>query len=167
MENAHATEYLRSVKKRFTDAKQIAERAIAQLSDEQLFWTPNAETNSIAVIIKHMSGNMISRWTDFFDTDGEKPSRNRDGEFIMEETVSRSDLLAVWEKGWECFLGTLASFTQDDLLRTIYIRKEPHSVIDAIERQMYHYSYHVGQIVYVAKLLRDDQWQSLTIPRKR
>lgn len=167
MENAIATEYLKSVRKRFTDARQTAERAFAQLSDDQLFWAPNAESNSIAVIIKHMSGNMISRWTDFFDADGEKPSRNRDGEFILEGAAGRGELLAVWNAGWDCFLGALASITEADLLRTIYIRKEPHSVIDAIERQMYHYSYHVGQIVYVAKLLKDADWQSLTIPRKR
>ncbi len=166
MQNDVATEYLKSVRSRFTEARQTAERAIAQLADDQLFWTPNAESNSIAVIMKHMSGNMISRWTDFFTTDGEKESRDRDGEFVAEGTT-RSDLLTAWNEGWSTFLGTLNGITEADLLRTIYIRNQPHSVIEAIERQMYHYSYHIGQIVYIAKLLKDAEWQTLTIPRKR
>ncbi len=166
MQNDVATEYLKSVRSRFTEARQTAERAIAQLADDQLFWTPNAESNSIAVIMKHMSGNMISRWTDFFTTDGEKESRDRDGEFVAEGTT-RADLLTAWNEGWSTFLGTLNGITEADLLRTIYIRNQPHSVIEAIERQMYHYSYHIGQIVYIAKLLKDAEWQTLTIPRKR
>jgi len=166
MQNDVATEYLKSVRSRFAEVKLTAERTFAQLADEQFHWAPNAESNSIAVIVKHMSGNMISRWTDFFETDGEKSDRNRDGEFVAEGN-SRAELLAAWEKGWATFLGTLSSITEADLLRTIYIRKQPHSVIEAIERQMYHYSYHVGQIVYLAKMMKDADWQSLTIPRKR
>lgn len=166
MENAIASEYLKSVRARFAEAKLTAERTFAQLSDEQLFWAPNAESNSIAVIIKHMSGNMISRWTDFFETDGEKPTRDRDGEFISGHPT-RDELLACWNNGWEVFLGALASITEADLLRTVYIRKQPHSVIEAIERQMYHYSYHIGQIVYLAKQMKDGDWQTLTIPRKK
>lgn len=158
--------YLQVVRARFSEAKRTAERAMAQVSDEQLFWAPGAESNSIAVIVQHMAGNMISRWTDLFTTDGEKPDRNRDGEF--EATIaSREELMALWQKGWQVFFGALDDLTEDDLLRTVYIRKEPHSVIQAIERQMYHYSYHIGQIVYLAKEQADAGWRSLTIPRKR
>lgn len=159
-------EYLRAVRQRFAEMKQVAEKAMAQVSDEELRWSPHEEANSIAVIVKHMSGNMRSRWTDIFTTDGEKPDRNRDAEFEP-ETFTRADLMTVWNRGWARFQETLNALTEEDLLRTIYIRQEPHSVIQAIERQMYHYSYHVGQIVYIAKLLRGSDWQSLTIPRRR
>jgi Protein of unknown function (DUF1572) len=161
-----SSEYMRSVKARFLDAKNYAEKTFDQLSEEQLFWYPNEDSNSVAVIVKHMSGNMISRWTDIFDTDGEKPDRNRDGEF--ENTMSnREEMKVVWNKGWEVFFETLDGLKEEDLLRKIYIRNEPHFVMDAIERQMYHYSYHIGQIVYIAKMLKSDQWQTLTIPRKK
>lgn len=160
------TEYLKVVRARFAEAKDYADRAIAQVSDEQLAWSPGAESNSIAVIVKHMAGNMVSRWTDFLTTDGEKPDRDRDGEFVA-DAVSREELLAVWERGWRVFFAALESITEDDLLRTVTIRGQPHTVIDAIERQMYHYSYHVGQIVYLAKQLLDADWRTLTIPRKR
>jgi uncharacterized damage-inducible protein DinB len=161
-----SSEYLRSVKSRFLDAKNYAEKTFEQLEDEHLFWYPNEDSNSIAVIVKHMSGNMISRWTDLFETDGEKADRNRDGEF--ENTISnREEFYQVWEKGWEVFLDALDSIKEEDLLRTIYIRNEPHTVMDAVERQMYHYSYHIGQIVYIAKQVKSDQWKSLTIPRKK
>lgn len=160
------TEYLKVVRSRFREMKRTAEGAFAQLSDEQLFWAPNEESNSIATIIQHLRGNMLSRWTDLFTSDGEKPDRNRDGEFEPAKG-DRAAILALWEEGWATFLGTLESLTEEDLLRTIYIRKEPHSVIQAIERQVYHYGYHVGQIVYIAKLQRDADWQTLTIPRKR
>jgi hypothetical protein len=113
-----------------------------------------------------MAGNMLSRWTDFFTTDGEKADRNRDGEFEA-DAATREALLARWERGWQVFFGALESIGEEDLLRTITIRQEPHSVIQAIERQMYHYSYHVGQIVYLAKQMVDADWQTLTIPRKR
>ncbi|HLN64187.1 MAG TPA: DinB family protein [Symbiobacteriaceae bacterium] len=161
-----AAEYLKTVKARFAEAKKTADRAMAQMTDEQLFWAPGAESNSIAVIVKHMAGNMLSRWTDFFTTDGEKADRNRDGEFEA-DAATREALLARWEQGWQVFFGALESIGEEDLLRTITIRQEPHSVIQAIERQMYHYSYHVGQIVYLAKQMVDADWQTLTIPRKR
>jgi uncharacterized damage-inducible protein DinB len=166
VQNPIAVEYLKTVRDRFNEVRQTAERAFAQLSDAQLFWSPNAESNSIAIIVKHISGNMRSRWTEFFATDGEKPDRDRDGEFLVDATT-RADLLASWDNGWSTFLGALESITEADLLRTVYIRKQPHTVIEAIERQMYHYSYHVGQIVYIAKQLKDADWQTLTIPRKQ
>lgn len=159
-------EYLRAVRDRFREIKATAERTFEQLHDEELFWAPTAESNSIAVIIQHLRGNMLSRWTDPFGSDGEKAGRNRDAEFEPAEQ-DRSRLMATWEEGWATFLQTLDGLTEADLLRTIYIRKEPHSVIQAIERQMYHYGYHTGQIVYIAKQLRDTEWQTLTIPRKR
>lgn len=164
--NTVGAEYLKTVRNRFIEVREAAERTFAQLSDEQLVWSPNEESNSIAVIIRHMSGNMISRWTDFFDTDGEKPTRNRDGEFVKGD-ATREERLSDWNEGWNTFLAALEGIREEDLLRTIYIRKQPHSVIEAIERQMYHYSYHVGQIVYIAKQLKDANWQTLTIPRKK
>jgi hypothetical protein len=159
-------EYLRAVRERFLDMKTIAERAMEQLSEEELFYCSNEESNSIAIIVKHMSGNMFSRWTDFFHSDGEKPDRNRDDEFINDWST-REELLACWEKGWRTFLNTLNEIKEDDLLKTVTIRNEPHSVIQAIERQMYHYSYHIGQIVYIAKQIKSKDWKTLTIPRKR
>jgi Protein of unknown function (DUF1572) len=161
-----SSEYMRSVKSRFADAKNYAEKTFDQLEEDQLFWYPNEDSNSIAVIVKHMSGNMISRWTDIFNSDGEKPDRNRNGEF--ENTITtRSEMHDVWNKGWQAFFEALDNLKEEDLLREIYIRNEAHSVMDAIERQMYHYSYHIGQIVYIAKMLKSDEWQTLTIPRKK
>jgi hypothetical protein len=160
------TEYLKVVRKQFLDMKMTAERAMEQLSDDELFYRWNEESNSIAIIVKHMSGNMISRWTDFFHSDGEKPNRHRDLEFINDWST-REEVLACWEKGWSTFLTTLNEITENDLLKTVTIRNEPHSVIQAIERQMYHYSYHVGQIVYIAKQIKSTDWKTLTIPRKK
>lgn len=159
-------EYLKVVRKQFLDMKMIAERAMEQLSDDELFYRLNEESNSIAIIVKHMSGNMISRWTDFFHSDGEKPNRDRDAEFINDWST-REEVLACWEKGWSTFFNTLNEITENDLLKTVTIRNEPHSVIQAIERQMYHYSYHIGQIVYIAKQIKSKDWKTLTIPRKR
>jgi hypothetical protein len=159
-------EYLRVVRKQFLDMKMTAERAMEQLSDDELFYRLNEESNSIAIIVKHMSGNMISRWTDFFHSDGEKPNRDRDAEFINDWST-REEVLACWEKGWTTFFHTLNEITENDLLKTVTIRNEPHTVIQAIERQMYHYSYHVGQIVYIAKQIKSTDWKTLTIPRKK
>jgi Protein of unknown function (DUF1572) len=159
-------DYLQSVKKTFLNYKVLAEKSIDQVEATQLFVQPNENSNSIAVIMKHMAGNMISRWTDFLTTDGEKPDRNRDGEF--ENDVKDKDaLLLYWEKGWKVFLETLTSLSPEDLSKTIYIRKEAHSVLEAINRQLAHYSYHVGQIVYVSKMLKDTEWNSLSIPKKK
>ena len=160
------SEYLTTVIQRFTDGKETAEKALDQLTEDELFWVPNEESNSIAVMIKHMSGNMVSRWTDFLTTDGEKPDRNRDQEFV-EDIQSKEKVMELWELGWNTLFTALKSLKEDQLLKTIYIRNKPHSVIEAIERQMYHYSYHIGQIVYAAKILKADNWSTLTIPRKK
>jgi uncharacterized damage-inducible protein DinB len=144
--------------------KKLAERAMAQVSDEQLQARLDAEMNSIAQIVKHMAGNMRSRWTDFLTSDGEKPDRNRDSEF-MEPPASRAALLELWEQGWGVLFGALAPLQEADLSRTVTIRGEPHSVMQAINRQIAHYSYHVGQIVFLAKHLQHAKWTSLSVPR--
>jgi hypothetical protein len=158
-------EYLKTVTQRFTEAKITTEKAIEQLTERELYWSPNEESNSIAIIIKHMSGNMVSRWTDFFTSDGEKPYRNRDDEFV-EDSKTKEQVMELWELGWNTFFTALKDIDEEHLLKTITIRNEPHSVIEAIERQMYHYSYHVGQIIYIAKNLKSSDWKTLTIPRK-
>jgi len=146
--------------------KVQTEKAIAQLPDEDLHWQPDEESNSIAIIMKHMAGNMISRWTDFLTADGEKPNRNRDGEFV-DDIKSRADLMAFWDRGWSCAMNAIESLRPTDLDRTVYIRSEPHSVPLAIVRQLGHYSSHVGQIVYIAKHRRGSDWQTLSIPRNK
>jgi uncharacterized damage-inducible protein DinB len=149
----------------FQAMKRLADGAIAQVSDENLRRPLDANTNSIAVIMKHMAGNMLSRWTDFLTTDGEKSSRNRDGEFI-DDFPDRAAVLELWERGWQRVFDTLASLSDADLFKTITIRREPHHVIDAIQRQVSHYGYHVGQIVLIARVLAaDGPWKVLTIPR--
>jgi hypothetical protein len=159
-------EYLITVTQQFRETKISAEKAMGQLTESELFWSPNEESNSVAIIVKHMSGNMVSRWTDFFTTDGEKPFRNRDDEFVG-DLQTKEEVMELWELGWETFFTALSNIHEDDLLKTITIRNEPHSVIKAIERQMYHYSYHVGQIVYIAKNLKSSNWNTLTIARKK
>lgn len=158
--------YLSSFIARMGSYRSMAEKAMAQMEDEKLFWQYNSESNSVAVIVKHLAGNMLSRWTDIFNTDGEKEWRNRDAEF-ENEPVSRAELMAVWDEGWDRFLGTLNSLNKSDLERIIYIRNEPHTVIDAMNRQLAHYAYHVGQIVYIGKMVADENWKSLSIPRKK
>ncbi|MFA8305531.1 DUF1572 family protein [Paenibacillus alvei] len=161
-----ANHYLHVVTERFVELKKMAERTFEQLNENEWNWSYNEESNSIAVIVQHMSGNMISRWTDFLTTDGEKQNRDRDGEFEG-SMRSRESLLDVWNQGWRVFLDTLHSLTADDLTKTITIRQQPHTVIEAIERQMSHYAYHVGQIVYTAKQLKSEEWSTLSIPRKK
>lgn len=156
--------YLNTVLNNFQNIKSTAEKAIKQLSFEELHWMPNEESNSVAVIVKHMAGNMVSRWTDFLTSDGEKSNRNRDGEFEGQFSSSE-ELLQSWETGWTRLIETIELLTPEDLSKTVYIRSEPHSVIQAIERQMYHLSYHSGQIVYLGKLIRNSDWESITIPR--
>lgn len=158
--------YLESVKKQFLYYKTIGEKAINQLEPEQLFVAINDDTNSIANIVKHLSGNMISRWTDFLTTDGEKEWRNRDGEFESNLTT-KDEVLANWDSGWECFFGALNSLQPDQLTQIIYIRNEGHTVIEAINRQLAHYPYHIGQIVFCAKQLKNSDWDSLSIPRNK
>jgi hypothetical protein len=149
----------------FRSQKSMADRAIVQTSDDDLRRPLDPHTNSIAVIVKHMAGNMLSRWTDFLSSDGEKPDRNRDGEFI-DDFKDRASILAFWERGWKCVFETLSTLGDDDLFKTITIRGEPHHVIDALSRQVSHYGYHVGQIVLIARHLKGDgHWDVLTIPR--
>ncbi len=157
-------QYLASVKKRFRDYKSLGEKAIAQLKEEDLFKSPNEDSNSIAIIIQHLWGNMMSRWTNFLTEDGEKPWRERDAEF---ETVvkTKDELLKKWEEGWSCLFTTLDSLQPEQLLNTIHIRGEAHTAMDAINRQLAHYPYHIGQIVYAAKMLKGGGFQSLSIPK--
>jgi hypothetical protein len=151
----------------FRDQKKLAERAFAQLNDEDFFRTVDAESNSIAVNIKHMAGNMFSRWTDFMTTDGEKPDRNRDMEFVMLPETTREDMLAYWEKGWQCVFDAIEPLGPDDLMRTVTIRGQDHTVVQAINRQIAHYAYHVGQIVYLAKHFKSNDWQTLSVPKNK
>lgn len=156
--------YLESIKKQFLYYKVVGEKAIDQLREEQLFISVNENTNSIATIIKHMSGNMLSRWTDFLTTDGEKEWRNRDAEFT-ETLKSKEEILDLWNAGWNCFFNALNVMQDLDLSTIIYIRNEGQSILDAINRQLAHYPYHIGQIVFYAKMLKEEEWNSLSIPK--
>jgi hypothetical protein len=158
------TSYLKDSTEVLRYYKRLAERAIAQVPDEALGAAPDAESNSIAVIVKHLAGNMRSRFTDFLASDGEKPDRKRDTEFEA-PPKTRAELMAVWEAGWQHVFNALSPLTDADLGRKIYIRSEAHSVTQAINRQLAHYAYHVGQIVYVAKHFAGAEWTALTIPR--
>jgi uncharacterized damage-inducible protein DinB len=160
------TSYLEDSLTLFRYYKNLAERAMAQVTDEELVAVLDDEMNSIAVIVKHMAGNMRSRWTDFLTSDGEKPDRQRDTEFV-DPPPTREALLALWEEGWQCLLRTLEALSEQDLQRTVTIRGEPHSVMQAINRQVAHYSYHCGQIVFLAKHFKHNEWQSLSVPRRK
>lgn len=157
-------EYLRIVIERFNSVKTLGDKTLNQLTEEEIHWNYNNESNSVAVIVKHLSGNMVSRWSDFLTSDGEKDYRNRDGEF-MDDITNKAELIAVWEKGWTVLIDTLTDLTEQDLLKSINIRGEHHLVLEAIERQMAHYAYHVGQIVYIGKQIKDKDWKSLSIPK--
>lgn len=159
-----AKAYLDSAIKRLSYYKELGDKTFDQLSDTDLHFAPNAESNSIALIVQHMAGNMLSRWTDFLTTDGEKDWRNRDTEF-EEQNLTKQQLISLWQKGWDCLLSSLNSLTEEDLLKTIYIRSEGLLVVDAINRQLAHYPYHVGQIVYLGKVIRNERWQNLSIAR--
>ena len=156
--------YLSSAIKQFEYYKMLGDKTFAQLSDSQLFEQLNEESNSIAIIVKHLWGNMLSRWSDFLTTDGEKASRNRDAEF-ENDIASRADLLAKWEEAWSILFNTLQGLTEADLIKTVYIRNMGHTVLEAINRQLAHYPYHVGQIVFIGKALCQDKWISLSIPK--
>jgi uncharacterized damage-inducible protein DinB len=162
------TSYLKDSLDLFRYYKKLAERAIAQCPDEGLFHTLDSQSNSIATIVKHMAGNMRSRWTDFLTSDGEKPDRNRDSEF-EEPPKTRAELLAMWETGWKTVFDALGPLTEADLSRTVTIRTEPHSVMQAINRQIAHYTYHIGQVAYLAKHFagQSGKWTALTVPRKK
>lgn len=159
-----ANEYLKVVKERFRSVKELGDMTIQQLSEDDIHWSLNNSSNSIAIIVKHLSGNMISRWTDFLTTDGEKTTRNRDQEF-ENNISSKLEMISTWESGWNILFKTIDHLVEEDLLKNVYIRGESHTVIDAIERQMAHYAYHIGQIVYVSKQIKDREWESLSIPR--
>lgn len=159
-------EFLSSAVKRFREEKTLGDKTLAVLNEEELQRQPNDASNSVAVIVQHLHGNMLSRWTNFLTEDGEKSWRKRDDEFET-KTISKEAVLAIWEEGWKVLLDTLESLTDNDLLKTITIRTQPLLVVDAINRQLAHYSYHVGQIVYLGRWIRDDQWQSLSIPKGR
>jgi hypothetical protein len=165
MAHQFTTSYLDDSISLFVYYKRLAERAMDQVSDEQLFTPIDSDANSIAIIVKHMAGNMRSRWTDFLTSDGEKPDRNRDSEF-EDPPATRAAVLASWEAGWSCLFSALHALTDDDLARTVTIRGEPHSVMQAINRQLAHYPHHVGQIVLLAKHFAGGKWQSLSIPRR-
>ena len=165
MQNLAST-FLDSAVKRLSYYKELCDKTFAVLQTKDFHVSPNEESNSIAIIIQHMAGNMLSRWTDFLTTDGEKQWRNRDTEFEIKE-LSKEQLIEMWEKGWACCLHAIKALTNDDLLKTIYIRNEGLTVVDAINRQLAHYPYHAGQIIYIAKMIRNDKWESLSIPRNK
>jgi len=160
------TSYLEDSLTLFGYYKKLAERAMEQLTDEQLFTMLDEEANSIGIIVKHMAGNMRSRWTNFLTTDGEKPDRDRDSEFV-DPPLTRKALMDVWEDGWSYVFQALEPLSDADLGRTVTIRGEPHSVMQAVNRQMAHYAHHVGQIVLLAKHFAHDRWESLSVPRNR
>ncbi len=161
-------DFLRSANRQFLYYKTLGEKAIDQLEPEQLFVSLNDDTNSIATIVKHLHGNMLSRWTDFLTTDGEKEWRNRDEEFdISNEQQSKDSVLKQWNDGWECLFNALHNLKPEDLSKIIYIRNEGHTVLEAINRQLAHYPYHVGQMVFYAKILKKSEWNSLSIPKNK
>lgn len=157
--------YLDEVRRQFRGYKRLGEGAMSQLKDEELLLTIDPESNSVAILVKHLAGNMRSRFTDFLTTDGEKPNRNRDQEFEITPNTTRAEVMRWWEEGWKRVFSTIASLKPDDLLSTITIRGEPHTVLQAINRQLAHYSAHVAQIIFLAKHLRSREWKTLSIPR--
>jgi hypothetical protein len=162
MANSLGKEYLATAIKRLRYYKLLGDRTFEQLEEKDFLYQPNAASNSIAMIIQHLHGNMLSRWTNFLTEDGEKESRKRDEEFTA-LPYTKAQLIEIWEQGWSCFLGALESLTEEDLLKTITIRQEPLIVIDAINRQLAHYPYHIGQIVYIGRMIKDQSWKSLSI----
>lgn len=160
-----STAYLEETRRCLRGCKRMGEGAMAQLSDDEMFRLIDPEANSVALIVKHMAGNMRSRWTDFLNSDGEKPDRNRDTEFEMNPGTTRADVMAWWETGWKCVFDAIDPLRPEDMGRTVTIRGEPHTVMQAIHRQIAHYSCHVGQIVFLAKHFKSAAWKSLTIPK--
>jgi hypothetical protein len=160
-----AAHYLDEAHRQMRGHKRLAEGAMAQLKDEDLFIALDPESNSVALIVKHMSGNMRSRFTDFLTSDGEKPDRYRDREFELSPTTTRADLTKWWEEGWACVFTAIEALKPEDAMRTVTIRSEPHTVLQAINRQIAHYAYHTGQIVFLAKHIRSGKWKTLSIAR--
>lgn len=157
-------DFLDSAKKQFLYYKLLGEKTFEQLEEKDLFWRFNKDSNSIAIIVNHLWGNMLSRWTDFLESDGEKQWRNRDLEF-ENEIKTKGELLHKWNEGWKCLFEALDSINMDDFSRQVFIRNQAHTIVDAINRQLGHYSYHLGQIVYIGKIIKGNAWKSLTIPR--
>ncbi len=158
--------FLNSAIKRLVYYKELADKTFVQLTEPDFHYIPSEESNNIAIIIQHMHGNMLSRWTDFLISDGEKAWRKRDAEF-EDQNLNKEQLINIWEEGWKLFLKTLRALSAADFEKTIYIRTEPLSVIDAINRQMAHYPYHVGQIIYLGKMIKNNDWKNLSVPKGR
>ncbi len=158
--------YLESAKKQFLYYKMLGEKAMAQLDEPQLFWQYNEESNSIAILVNHIVGNMLSRFTDFLHSDGEKSWRNRDEEF-RNRFSNKAELMDYWNKGWTCLIQTLDQLKETDLEKIVYIRNDGHTVTEALNRQLAHYPYHIGQMVFVAKMARNEDWQTLSIARNK
>jgi len=160
-----ATHYIEEARRQMRGHKRMAESAMAQLRDEEFFVTLDPEANSVAILVKHLAGNMRSRFTNFLTTDGEKPDRFRDREFEVTSAATRAEVMRWWEEGWACVFGAIDPLKPEDVMRTVTIRGEPHTVLQAINRQIAHYAQHIGQIVFLAKHLRSSDWKTLTIPR--
>lgn len=151
----------------FRGLKKLADKALTQIDDKQFFHGPDPESNSLAIIVRHIAGNQRSRWTDFLTTDGEKPDRHRDTEFVIDEGTPRATVMQWWEAGWQCLFAALEPLKPEDLLRTVKIRGEDHTVVMAINRQLSHYATHVGQIIFLAKHLKSQDWKTLSVPRNQ
>ncbi len=160
-----ASHYLDEARRQFRGHKRMAEGAMEQLRDQDFFVTLDPESNSVAILVKHLAGNMRSRFTDFLTTDGEKPDRFRDREFELNAATTRADVMKLWEEGWNCVFAALDALKPDDVMRTVTVRGQPHTVLQAINRQIAHYAQHIGQLVFLAKHLRSNEWQTLSIPR--
>ncbi len=160
-----ATHYLEEARRQMRGHKRVGEAAMTQLRDDDFFLTLDPESNSVAILVKHLAGNMRSRFTDFLTSDGEKPDRFRDREFEVSGATTRADVLHWWEEGWCCVLGAIDALKPEDVMRTVTIRGEPHTVLQAVNRQIAHYAQHIGQIVFLAKHLGSSEWKTLTIPR--
>lgn len=158
--------YIQSVKRLFHYYKSLADKAFEQIDDNAFHKQADDDSNSITIIMQHIAGNMLSRWTDFYKSDGEKEWRHRDNEF-EDQKLSKTELMEFWEKGWKCCFEIIDNLKPEDLEKTIYIRNEAHTVIDAVNRQLAHYPYHVGQIVYLCRMYRKDEWKSLSIPKNK
>ncbi|MBC7947535.1 MAG: DUF1572 family protein [Chitinophagaceae bacterium] len=162
--NSLGKEFLETAIRRLKYYKDLGDKTFAQLNDADFYFQPNSESNSIAIIIQHMTGNMLSRWTNALTEDGEKDWRRRDEEFTTHD-YSKEQLIGIWEEGWNCFISALSSFQEEDLLKTIHIRQESLSLVDAINRQLAHYPYHIGQIIYVGRMIKDGEWKNLSIQK--
>jgi hypothetical protein len=167
MEQSITQHYLDDAISTFRGYRKMADKAFAQLHDDDYFVTLDQESNSVAVIMKHIAGNMLSRWTDFLTSDGEKPDRQRDLEFVIDPQTTKADLLAYWESGWTCLFGALEPLQVADFEKMVTIRGQEHTIVQAINRQLTHYAYHIGQLVFLAKHLRAAEWKSLSVPRNR